>query len=112
LVVKELILALSHLHTTIFWRSPKIATLTAREEKSIFSAFPNPTVNDFAIHIDGKEGEFADVMVYDAAGLPVESFRSVNVNTEFHVGGGWPRGLYYVKVYKAGEVYTGQIGKK
>jgi ELWxxDGT repeat protein len=88
------------------------AALTARETKSIFSAFPNPTVNDFAIHIDGKEGEFADVMVYDATGLPVETFRGVNVNTEIHVGSGWPRGLYYVKVFKSGEVYTGQIGKK
>jgi hypothetical protein len=88
------------------------AAVTSQEPKSIFSAFPNPTVTDFAIRVEGQEGELADVMVYDATGLPVETFRAISVNTEFRAGSSWPRGFYYVKVYKSGEEYVTRIGKK
>jgi ELWxxDGT repeat protein len=89
------------------------ATLAAAREESAFTAYPNPYVADFTMNIEGKEGEQADVMVYNTTGYPVETFRGVNVNSDYpNIGATWPKGIYFVKVYRAGKVFTQQVVKK
>jgi ELWxxDGT repeat protein len=88
-------------------------TMAAAREESNFTAYPNPYVADFTMNIEGKDGEQADVMIYNSTGYPVETFRGINVNSDYpNIGASWPKGIYFVKVYRAGKLYTQQIVKK
>lgn len=89
------------------------ARIASEDNESEFTPWPNPYTAEFTMHIKGKQHEYADVSVYNASGYLVETYREISANTDYpNLGASWPKGLYYVKVMKAGKLTTHRLIKK
>jgi ELWxxDGT repeat protein len=97
--------------------SPCAASSTAavanEEQSQLISAYPNPYTQEFSLRLSGNDGEQADIAIFTNTGLPVETIRGIKANTDYdNIGATWPRGIYIVKVSRAGKVSTHMVVKK
>jgi hypothetical protein len=87
--------------------------MASQEDESVFAPWPNPYTNDFTLHVKGADGGLADVAVYNASGYPVDIFNRIATNTDYaNLGAAWPKGIYVVKVTRAGKTTMHRLVKK
>jgi ELWxxDGT repeat protein len=75
--------------------------------------WPNPYTLDFSLRIPGIEGEKVDVVIFDTAGFPVETFIGLSTNTDYpHMGSTLSKGIYLIKINQAEKVMTQRVVRK
>jgi ELWxxDGT repeat protein len=80
--------------------------------KEVFSTYPNPFMNDFALRISGKDDERTSIQVTTTTGFPVEHFEDLSSGDELTLGQSWPVGMYIVKVTRGSKTVTNIVVKK
>jgi ELWxxDGT repeat protein len=88
------------------------ASMTTAKAEHTMTSYPNPFTSHFALRINGKDDEMANVSVVTAYGTPVETLGELRTNTDHQVGQSWTPGIYVVNVYKGGKVSTLMVVKK
>jgi len=73
-------------------------------------AYPNPSSQYFNLNIEGYDGEEAEIMVYNSAGILIDQFKQ-KANQENQLGQNWARGMYIVQIKKGVEVKTIKLMK-
>jgi ELWxxDGT repeat protein len=81
-------------------------------EETLITPYPNPFVAEFALRIQSEKSEVVEVSVYNASGMPIETFRDINTNTDYsNLGANWPKGVYIIKVNRGGLLTTHRLVK-
>ncbi|MGC1241801.1 MAG: ELWxxDGT repeat protein [Chryseosolibacter sp.] len=81
-------------------------------DDKILTGYPNPFNNEFALRINGKDGESAHLRVFTLFGSPVENIGEIKANTDRRIGQGWRPGVYVVQVARRGSTTSYMLVKE
>jgi hypothetical protein len=86
--------------------------LQVAQEEGMSSTYPNPFKHDFSFRVNGSDQALVDVDVFSSTGYPVETFTALKANTDYHLGTGWPPGLYILHIKTPGKIIAQKVLKK
>lgn len=90
------------------------ASITSQDDmaENVFPAYPNPFVNDFTLRLDGTPGDNARIQILTMYGKPMQEIMEVELNTDYHIGQSWPKGMYVLQVTRGAVVEKFMIVKE
>jgi len=86
--------------------------LKLKEEAFSVQALPNPFSTRATLVIKGNATERLTIRVLNAAGMVIETRRSVGTNSTIRIGNNYPAGIYYVEIVQGDKKQTIPIVKR